>query len=141
MRKVVRYHCRKNLADNRIRYLGRFISKEQMAKILQNNQKDGMDNFFDPIKRVTPKTKKIFKVDKYAKRVLIDNTNQLFTAEINAFSPSLLEIDPSEIVVGNSSFIKNSAWALASNYYNSGVVHGNNQSLDAHMVPNSQDIN
>jgi hypothetical protein len=43
-----------------------------MAKILQNNQKDGMDNFFDPIKRVTPKTKKIFKVDKFAKRVVVD---------------------------------------------------------------------
>ena len=122
MRKVVRYHCRKNLADNRIRYLGRFISKEQMAKILQNNQKDGMDNFFDPIKRVTPKTKKIFKVDRYAQRILVDaHQHTAHTSSINAFCPPLLEIDPNEIVVGNSSFIKNSAWALASNYYNSGV--------------------
>tara|TARA_B100000780_G_scaffold218568_1_gene157689 strand:- start:278 stop:520 length:243 start_codon:yes stop_codon:yes gene_type:complete len=80
-----------------------------------------MDNFFDPIKRVTPKTKKIFKVDKYAKRVVIDHQNEMPTSSINAFCPPLLEIDPNEIVVGNSSFIKNSAWALASHYYNSGA--------------------
>ena len=108
MRKVVRYHCRKNLADNRIRYLGRFISKEQMAKILQANGKDSMDNFFDPIKRVTPKTKKIFKVNKDAIRILIDQNISQPTKSINPFNPPLLQIDPSEIIVANSNLFKNS---------------------------------
>ena len=54
--KPVRYHCRKNLADNRIRYHGRFISKEQMQKILEKEEQDGMDNFYDPITKMTYKT-------------------------------------------------------------------------------------
>ena len=43
-----------------------------MKKILKSKGQDGMDNFFDPITRITPKTKKIFKVHKNAIRIGFD---------------------------------------------------------------------
>ena len=51
----VRYHCRKDLAQNRFRYHGRFISKEQMQKIL--NKEGGLDEIYNPDVGYTPKTK------------------------------------------------------------------------------------
>lgn len=51
----VRYHCRKDLAQNRFRYHGRFISKEQMHKIL--NKQGGVDEIYNPETGYTPKTK------------------------------------------------------------------------------------
>ena len=66
-KKQVRYHCRKDLADNRFRYHGRFISKEQMEKILEGN-KHGMDEIYNPYTKCTPKTKQIFKVERHAGR-------------------------------------------------------------------------
>jgi hypothetical protein len=64
-KKHVRYHCRKDLADNRFRYHGRFISKEQMEKILENN-KHGIDEIYNPYTKCTPKTKQIFKVERHS---------------------------------------------------------------------------
>jgi len=61
-RNHVRYHCRKDLAQNRFRYHGRFISKDQMEKI--KDQEGGVDEIYDPQKKCTPKTKLIFKVEK-----------------------------------------------------------------------------
>lgn len=66
-KKQVRYHCRKDLADNRFRYHGRFISKEQMEKILESN-KHGMDEIYNPVTKCTPKTKQIFKVERHVGR-------------------------------------------------------------------------
>lgn len=66
-KKQVRYHCRKDLADNRFRYHGRFISKEQMEKILESN-KHGMDEIYNPYTKCTPKTKQIFKVERHIGR-------------------------------------------------------------------------
>ena len=64
------------MADSRIRYLGRFISKEQIAKVLEEQGEDRMDHFFDPIKRVTPKTKKLFKIHRNCERIEIDTLQE-----------------------------------------------------------------
>ena len=51
----VRYHCRKDLAQNRYRLHGRFISKDQMEKYL--SKEGGIDEIYDPQKKYTPKSK------------------------------------------------------------------------------------
>ena len=43
-KKSVRYVCRKDLADNRFRYHGRFISKEQMEMLKVKEE----DEIYDP---------------------------------------------------------------------------------------------
>lgn len=61
-KKKVRYGCRQNLAKQRFRHQGRFITKEEMEKL-------DPDQIYDPNSKQTPKTKQIFKVykDKHPK--------------------------------------------------------------------------
>ena len=70
-RNHVRYHCRQDLAQNRFRYQGRFISKEQMQKIME--LEGGQDEIYDPKMKCTPKTKQIFKVEKFSRSTSISS--------------------------------------------------------------------
>ena len=58
--KKVRYGCRQNLAKQRFRYQGRFIKKEEMAKL-------DPSEIYDPSTSCLPKLKSIFKVTKEAR--------------------------------------------------------------------------
>lgn len=61
--KEVRYHCRKDLADKRFRYRGRFISQEQKEKILAEDPT--AFDIYDPNQKCTPRSKQIFKVERH----------------------------------------------------------------------------
>lgn len=56
-KKTVRYGCRQNLAKQRFRYQGRFITKKEMELL-------GPDVIYDPSSKHVPKVKHIFKVTK-----------------------------------------------------------------------------
>lgn len=53
----VRYGCRQNLANQRFRYQGRFIKREELDKL-------NPTEVYDPFNRTAPKTKQIFKIHK-----------------------------------------------------------------------------
>lgn len=56
-RKKVRYNCRQNLAKQRFRHQGRFITKEEMEKL-------DPDQIYDPNVLVAPKVKQLFRISK-----------------------------------------------------------------------------
>ena len=55
--KKVRYGCRQNLAKQRYRHQGRFITKEEKEKL-------DPDQIYDPNMRQAPKVKSIFTITK-----------------------------------------------------------------------------
>ena len=55
--KKVRYNCRQNLAKQRFRHQGRFITREEMEKL-------DPDQIYDPNSRYTPKIKQLFRICK-----------------------------------------------------------------------------
>ena len=56
-RKKVRYNCRQNLAKQRFRHQGRFITKEEMEKL-------DPDQIYDPNVSYVPKVKQVFRISK-----------------------------------------------------------------------------
>ena len=57
-KKQIRYDCRQNLAKQRFRFQGRFITKAEMEQL-------DRDQIYDPsLKEQLPRPKRIFRVDK-----------------------------------------------------------------------------
>ena len=50
-----------------------------MAKILQEQNQNGMDNFYDPVLKITPKSKKIFLIEKVVRdnKDILDITKEI----------------------------------------------------------------
>ena len=55
--RKVRYNCRQNLAKQRFRHQGRFITREEMEKL-------DPEQIYDPNVRYTPKVKQLFRISK-----------------------------------------------------------------------------
>ena len=86
-KKTVRYGCRQNLAKQRFRYQGRFITKKEMELL-------GPDAIYDPSSKHVPKVKNIFKVTKEHNRSLSCRSTHSRSAEDN--KPLLLGSDSNE---------------------------------------------
>jgi len=102
--KRVRYNCRQNLAKQRYRHQGRFITREEMEKL-------DPELIYDPNVRYIPKIKQVFRISKEHHHSL--SCRSAHSARSCHSSPNLAASDSSYMVLTNLGSISPASSARA----------------------------